>query len=189
MKRDAYLAATEVRSFLSWARPFVTGDRALRHKWSSKRLGSRRFETLVDAYHQYDWPFSVRTNGQSSVSRRRTRDENVAELDRLSLLLRQAANQPNKSAFLDAAVAVVEWGGVRQNRKRLKALEPDALTVVCEDAERLDPPPSDADAPVLPSRSALRGVHVRLAHGCSSTVRRAPHRVRGQHQQGAGRGE
>ena len=142
MKRDAYLAATEVQSFLGWARPFVTGERVLRHKWSSKRRGSTRFETLVEAYDKFEWPFSVRISGQSSVSRR-TRDENVAELDRLSSLLRQAASQLNKCAFLEAAVAVVEWGGVRQNRKKLKALEPDALTVVCEDAARLDPVQAD----------------------------------------------
>ena len=52
MKRDAYLAATEVQLFLSWARPFVTGERPLLHEWSSPKLGWPRFETetLVDAY-------------------------------------------------------------------------------------------------------------------------------------------
>ena len=143
MKRDAYLGATEVKSFLSWAHPFVTGDRVLLHEWCSKKLGSRRFETLVDAYHQYDWPFSVKIPGEQSATCGASLDETVAVLDRLSCLLRQAADQGDGDAFLKAAIGVVEWGGVRQYRKKLKALEPDALTTVCEDAKRLNPDRAD----------------------------------------------
>lgn len=143
MKRDAYLAVAEVQSFLSWARPFVTGERALRHKWSSKRLRSRRFETLGDAYHQYDWPFSCHIPGESEPRQGRCYEETVAVLDDLGQLLQYGYKTGDATRFLKAAIGVVEWGGVRQNRKKLKALEPDALTVVCEDRERLDPARAD----------------------------------------------
>ena len=144
MKRDAYLADTEVHSFLSWARPFVTGDRGLIHEWSG-RWGAFRCRSLFEAYQAFDWPFRVQLPDEANRSCGRSLDDNVAVLDRLSCLLRQAADQGNVQAFVTVATAVVEWGGagVRRNRDRLMMLDPDALTVVRADAARLDPTRAD----------------------------------------------
>ena len=144
MKRDAYLADTEVRSFLRWARPFVTGERAVNHQWHS-RLGAFRCGSLFEAYRAFEWPFRAQLPGESSQFHGRSRDENFALLDRLSSLLRQAVDEGNAEAFVTAAIAVVEWGGagVRQNRIRLEKLGASALTVVRADAARLDPARAD----------------------------------------------
>ncbi len=144
MKREAYLADTEVQSFLSWARPFVTGDRALLHQWSG-RSASFGCGSLLDAYHAFDWRFRVQLPGESSQSSGWTLDQNFAVLGRLSDLLRQAAHRGDAQAFVTAANAVFEWGGagVRQNRFTLATLEPDALTVVLADAARLGPERAD----------------------------------------------
>ena len=144
MKREAYLADTEVRSFLSWARPFVTGDRALLHEWSG-RSASLRCRSLLDAYHAFEWRFRVQLPGESSRSCGRTLGQNFSVLGRLSDLLRQAAARGDAQAFLTVASAVFEWGGagVRRNRFTLATLEPDALTVVLADAARLAPTRAD----------------------------------------------
>ncbi len=144
MKREAYLADTEVQSFLSWARPFVTGDRALLHEWSG-RSATFRCGSLLDAYHAFKWRFRVQLPGESSRSSGWTLDQNFAVLGRVSELLRQAAHRGDAQAFVRAANAVFEWGGagVRRNRFTLATLEPDALTVVLADAARLDPARAD----------------------------------------------
>lgn len=137
MRREAYLADTEVQSFLSWARPFVTGDRALLHEWSG-RSASFRCGSLLGAYQVFEWRFRVRLPGESSPSREWTLDQNLAVLARLSGMLRQAAERDDARAFVTAANAVFEWGGgVRRDRVTLATLEPDPLTVVLADAARL----------------------------------------------------
>ena len=144
MKREPYLADREVQSFLSWARPFVTGDRALIHEWNG-RWGAFRCRSLFEAYQAFDWPFRVQLPDESSKACGRSLDDNFAVLGRLSCLLRQAADEGNAQAFLTAAIAVVEWGGagVRRNRVRLATLGSDALTVVLADTARLDPTRAD----------------------------------------------
>ncbi len=147
MNRDTYLADAEVCAFLGWARPYVTGERAVRHEWDSHRLGSFRCESVFEAYLKFDWPFSEQLPGESTPTRRRSREDNFAALDRLSRGLRQAAKDREAQAFLTAATAVVEWGGagVRRNRVTLEQLGTDTLRVVCEDAARLDPARADLD--------------------------------------------
>ena len=146
MKRDAYLAEPEVRSFLKWARPFVTGDRELIHGWSGKR-GAFGCRSLFEAYRQFEWAFRVQLPGESNTSCGRSLDDNFAVLGRLSRLLREARDQGNAPAFLTAAIAVVEWGGagVRRNRVRLGSLGAEALATIRADADRLDPARADLD--------------------------------------------
>ena len=146
MRREAYLADAEVQSFLSWARPFTTGDRALRHEWSG-RSASFRGESLLDAYRAFEWRFRVQLPGESRTSCGRTLDQNFAVLGRLSRLLRQSADREDAQAFEAAANAVFEWGGagVRRNRFTLATLEPNALTIVLADAARLAPARADLD--------------------------------------------
>ena len=63
MNRDSYLGDPHVRAFVDWAAPLVSGERALKHQWESRRWGSWSCETLFDAYRGYDWPFSCRLPG------------------------------------------------------------------------------------------------------------------------------
>ena len=70
MQRATYLVDPHVRSFLAWAAPLVSGTRPLRQHWHSPKWGSRSFETLVDAYRAYDWPFTCVLPGDSTPRRR-----------------------------------------------------------------------------------------------------------------------
>ena len=145
MKRETWLADQEVRSFLDWARLFVTGERALKHEWASlsPRWGAFGCQSLFEAYSKFDWPFSVRMPGELERRKGSSPDRNFAVLDSLSSLLRQAADQGSATEFLKVAIAVVDWGGVRRNRARLKKLGADALAVVLADAARLNPASAD----------------------------------------------
>ena len=147
MNRDTYLTDAEVRAFLSWARPYVAGERAVRHQWDGRRLGAFCCESVFEAYQKFEWPFSEQLPGESTRTLRRSREDNFAALDRLSRGLRQAAKDEDARAFLTAAIAVVEWGGagVRRNRVRLGSLGAEALATIRADADRLDPARADLD--------------------------------------------
>ena len=58
-------------------------------------------------------------------------------------MLRDSAERGDADTFLDAAIAVVEWGGVRRNKVRLNALGKTALPTICAAAEQLDPERAD----------------------------------------------
>ena len=143
MNREAYLGDAHVRGFVDWAAPLVSGARPLRHRWSSKRLGSWSFETLADAYRRYDWPFSCHVPGESGPRRGRSYAETVTVLDALGGLLRSSEKRGDAAGFLEAAVAVLEWGRVRRGERRLRALGDRAMEELTATARLLDPTGAD----------------------------------------------
>ena len=143
MKKAEYLNDPHVRGFLDWAAPLAAGTRPLRHRWQSPRWGSWSCETLFGAYRAYDWPFSCVPPGDSVPRRGRSYLDTVALLDELSEQLRGSAGEKDAPRFLEAAVAVVQWGGVRQNERRLRALGDDALPRLTAAARLLDPAEAD----------------------------------------------
>ena len=112
MNHDAYLRDPHVLDFLEWAAPLVSGKRPLQHRWDSPRWGSWSCESLLDAYGQYDWPFSCRLPGDPAPRCGRSYGETVELLDALKQALRRSAEEKDANRFLDAAVAVLEWGRV-----------------------------------------------------------------------------
>jgi hypothetical protein len=143
MDRDAYLRDDHVRAFLAWATRFITGDRPLRQEWVSPRWGTWSCNTVLDAYHLFDWPFSVTVPGDPQPTQGRSFAENAAVLDRLSLLLRLRADQEDSDMFLAVALAVVEWGRVQRNAVRLNQLGANALPTILAAAEQLNPATAD----------------------------------------------
>lgn len=100
---------------------------------------------MFDAYMAYDWPFTVTLPGEPMPRRGRSYSESVAVLDLLSAMLRRSADTEDAKSFLDAAIAVVQWGGVRGNEARLLALGASALPVLGTAARQLDPTIADLD--------------------------------------------
>ena len=143
MNRDAYLRDPHVRDFVAWAVPLVSGKRPLRHHWESRRLGSWSFERLVGAYRRYDWPFRCSLPGDSAPRRGRTYADTVEVLDDLGELLRRSEKEGDAACFLEAAVAVLEWGRVRRGERRLRALGDEALPALAATARLLDPATAD----------------------------------------------
>ena len=143
MDREAYLRDPRVLDFVDWAAPLVSGERPLRHRWSSKRLGSWSFETLADAYRQYDWPFGCRVPGEPGLREGRSYDDTLAVLDALRQRLRDSERLNDASGFLEAAVAVLEWGKVRRGEPRLRALGDRAMGELTAAARLLDPAGAD----------------------------------------------
>ena len=143
MNHDAYLRDPHVRDFVAWATPLVSGERPLRHHWESPRLGSWSFERLVDAYSRYDWPFRCSLPGASATRRGRTYADTVEVLDDLGELLRHSEKEGDAACFLEAAVAVLEWGRVRRGERRLRALGDEALPALAATARLLDPATAD----------------------------------------------
>ena len=116
MKRAAYLDDPHVCDFLDWAPPLVAGTRPFRHRWHSRKWGSWSCETLFDAFCKYEWRFKVDVPGRGEC-RGRSYADTVWVLDELSQQLRRSADSGDTTRFLEAAVAVVRWGGagVKQN--------------------------------------------------------------------------
>lgn len=145
MNRTAYENDPQVRSFLDWAAPLITGERPLHHAWNSPKWGLRTFETVHGAFVAYDWPFSVTLPGESEPRRGRSYDDTIAVLSDLTDALRTSAANEDAGTFLEAAIAVVRWGGVRRNEMRLRELGANALPDLGAAAEQLRPTVADLD--------------------------------------------
>jgi len=145
MNRTAYENDPHVRSFLDWAAPLIAGERPLHHSWNSPRWGRRTFETVYGAFVAYDWPFAVTLPGESSPRRGRSYDDSIAVLDELSAVLQTSAANEDAGTFLEAAIAVIRWGGVRRNERRLRELGANALPDLRSAAQQLDPTIANLD--------------------------------------------
>ena len=167
MKKAQYLDDPHVRGFLDWAAPLARGTRPLRHGWQSPRWGSWSCETLFGAYRAYDWPFWRVLPGDSVRRRRSSYRDTVAVLDALSQQLRESAGEKDATRFLEAAVAVVQWGGVRQNERQLRALGDDALPRLTAAARLLDPAEADLRrlSDVRPMTSGFSKIYSLLVDG------------------------
>ena len=167
MKKAQYLDDPHVRGFLDWAAPLARGTRPLRHGWQSPRWGSWSCETLFGAYRAYDWPFWRVLPGDSVRRRSSSYRDTVAVLDALSQQLRESAGEKDATRFLEAAVAVVQWGGVRQNERQLRALGDDALPRLTAAARLLDPAEADLRrlSDVRPMTSGFSKIYSLLVDG------------------------
>ncbi len=145
MNRSTYQNHCQVRAFIAWATPLASGERLLSHGWDSPKWGKWSCESLFDAYLRFKWRFSVTLPGESHVTEGWSFDENVNVLDRLKRMLRENADKGDTNNFLKAAIAVVQWGGVYRNIRRLRDLGQGALSQLCAAAEQLDPKSADTE--------------------------------------------
>ena len=144
MDRAAYLSDADVRAFLDWAEPIVTQKWRIDHSWTSPKWGTRCFETLFDAYKGYEWKFRVNLPDHG-MCEGESYEDSVRVLDALRRQLRENAERGDTDGFLEAAIAVVEWGGVRRNRQRLRDLGDEVLPRLTANARLLDPDTADLD--------------------------------------------
>ena len=167
MKRAEYLRVPHVARFLDWAAPLVTGTRPLRHGWHSPKWGEWSCETLFEAFEAFDWPFRVCLPGASTTSSGRSYRDTVALLDELSQELRVSAEGNDGARFLAAAVAVVQWGQVRQNTAQLCTLGDQALPRLIQSARLLNPNEADLHrlSDVRPLNSGFSKIYSLLVDG------------------------
>ena len=128
MNRSTYLAHPDVRAFIDWAAPLVTGKRKLMHSWHSPKLGRFSCQSIWAAYQSYSW------NGQGF-------DEMVECLGEYGHVLR---NTDDGDRFLSTAKEVMKWGGIN-NEKGLSRLGNQALPVLRNNAIMLDPKRAETD--------------------------------------------
>ena len=167
MKRAAYLDDPHVRSFLDWAAPLASGDRPLRHRWHSPKWGSWSCETLFGAYRAYDWRFTCVLPGDSVPHRGRSYQDTVDVLDALKQQLRDSADRNDATGFLEATIAVAQWGQVPQSKRQLRALGDDALAKLTAAARLLDPAVADLRclSDVQPMTSGFSKIYSLLVDG------------------------
>ena len=167
MKRAAYLDDPHVRSFLDWAAPLASGTRPLRHRWHSPKWGSWSCETLFGAYRAYDWRFTCVLPGDSVPRRGRSYQDTVDVLDELKRQLGDSADRNDATRFLEAAIAVAQWGQVPQSKRQLRALGDDALPKLTAAARLLDPAVADLRcfSDVQPMTSGFSKIYSLLVDG------------------------
>jgi len=145
MNRSTYRNQLHVRSFIAWAAPIVRGERPLSHRWHSAKFGGWSCKSIFDAYCCFDWRYSVRLPGDSHKISGCSFDENANVLSRLQHILRDSAATGDTDSFLEAAIAVVQWGGVYRNTGRLRDLGQGALSQFCVASKQLDPTSADTE--------------------------------------------
>lgn len=146
MNRAAFLGNPDVASFVDWAEPLVSGERALVHGWRSPKWGSWGCASLPGAYENFQWRFTVTMPGRAVASRGRSRQENEDALSHLRRSMRLSADAEDAAAFLNACLAVVAWGGVQLNGKRLRELGSAALPTLMSNAGLLAPQTANLEA-------------------------------------------
>ncbi len=139
MDARAYEQDVSVRDFLAWARPLVTGERPLRHQWSSPKHGMWRFETMFEAYQRYDWKFSAQVPGNGERIRGHTFADTLEAFDRLGERLREGLARQDADAFAEAVVAVLDWGGIRAGIRKVRRERATLMPAVLGAAEQLAP--------------------------------------------------
>lgn len=168
MNRSSYQSHPQVVAFIAWASTLIEGGRPFHHRWCSKGFGEWSCESVFDAYLSYEWRFSVRLPGESHLTEGRSFDQNVETLDRLKDLLRECATRSDSADFLEAAKAVVLWGGVGVgNVKRLDHLGEQALSCLRAAAEQLDPRSADTGrlSSVIDMNSGFSKIYSLLVDG------------------------
>ena len=167
MNRSTYQSQSHVRSFTEWACPIVRGERALSHGWRGTRFGEWSCKSVSDAYYRFAWRYSVRLPGQSHKTTGCSFAENAAVLHRLGYILRESAATGDADRFLDAAIAVVQWGGVYRNAERLRELGRVGLARFYEASRQLDPTSADTEdlAKILDMNSGFSKIYSLLVDG------------------------
>ena len=112
--------------------------------------------------------------------RGRSYADTVWVLDELSQQLQRSADSGDATRFLEAAVAVVHWGGagVKQNEGKLRTLGDKALPLLTANARLLDPDAADLCglSGVRPMNSGFSKLYSLLVDGFRSTTAASPAR-------------
>ena len=116
MNRVEYLHHSNVRAFIGWLTPFVTGELRMQHESGERGAKGRPYGSLYEAYER----FSVRSP------------------DDLRRRIRAAVCSNDNEQFLDTAIEVRKWGGINRH-VGLKCLGCKALETLSANARRLDP--------------------------------------------------
>ena len=130
--RNGYLRDPAVERFVEWLRPRVRGDVPFSHEyWMLKSRRRWRCDSLRDAFENYEW------RGRGFAANQET-------LERFAADLRRAARDDDRDGFVEAAVAVLRWGGVTgRNERTLRDLGGAALPEFLADRRLLDPSRAD----------------------------------------------
>ena len=137
MNRSEYLRDASVQAFIDWMRPHVRGDCRFQHGFTMlKPHRAWSCKSIWEAYENYWWPLPGRNTGSFEA--------NQGELDRLAADVRRACDGDDRNGFLEAAGAILRWGGVmNSNADTLRDLGGTALSVFREASALLDPPHAD----------------------------------------------
>ncbi|MDA1196063.1 MAG: hypothetical protein O2894_12905 [Planctomycetota bacterium] len=143
MKRDGYLAAPAVRRFLGWLEPRLCTPGSLPHSYTRPRAAPWNCSCLFEAYERYEWGFKTTPPGGRLMTGT-TFAKNRDALQELRGSLQRAVDSADAELFLDAAEAVLRWGGaLPHNGARLRALGAEALPLFVRACRQLDPASAD----------------------------------------------
>ena len=137
MKRDQYLADSEVSRFVDWARHLVRGELPLEHSYTHKGNGREfEFATLYQAYEKYDWPNSA--TGPSFDDTIEVFESYRQRFGAVGIITTVAGQRE----FLAIAQEVVKWGGINLPalNDKWRQMEPKELqALIAEIKHKLDP--------------------------------------------------
>lgn len=109
MTKTDFLADSHIRGLSDWIADRFDGGSNWRHTYVSRKSGARwTFDSLADAFRQYEW------NGQPWLA-------NFSELATYRRHLREAVADSDGDAAFGACEAVLLWGGVWPNNRQTLA--------------------------------------------------------------------
>lgn len=136
MNETEYMSSKAVIEFRDWISAIVLGgDQRFSHSYRSEGRGRSTiqkewtFNSLLDAYDQYDWPFSFLDARDSCTVRGSSFADSRRVLEELQSSLRLAVEERDNDKCYTICVMILDWGKVlgsskKGNKKKLDSLKP-----------------------------------------------------------------
>ena len=140
MNKYEYLNNENVKGFINWVIPRISGEIEFFHQYVNQRnKSSWDCRSIYNAFENYNWKFSCNIPHIGKVSGS-TFEESENALRTIEKGMRLSIQKENAPELLDYSTAVLEWGGVkRSNYDKLKNMGNNILPFFQNAIEKLNP--------------------------------------------------
>ncbi|WP_199052028.1 hypothetical protein [Aquitalea sp. ASV15] len=132
MRKNQYLADSDVADFAIWLSSEITKPK-LTHRYEKSNGSLVEFNSLADAFKQYEWPFRF-TGPENKEFKGKSYKDSEQALAYLAKHLRLALHAGNDNEVCEWACRIMKWGGVSHGnaswlRNNVNGLADEILTV------------------------------------------------------------
>jgi hypothetical protein len=132
VRKDQYLSDSDVIEFVVWFSSEITEPK-LTHCYEKSNGSIVKFNSLIDAFKQYEWPFRFTGPGNKEFKGKSYKESEQA-LSYLENNLRLALDAGNDNETCEWACRIMKWGGVTNGnaswlRDHVNGLATEILTV------------------------------------------------------------
>lgn len=140
MKKMEYLLSNDVKGFIEWMLPRISGREKFEHSYVMLKNNKQwRCNSIYDAYLKYDWNFSCTMPNGTKVWGH-SFSESKQLLSKIKKEMKNAIKYEDSKKLLAYSKTLLEWGGVvRSNYEKLEKMGPSIVSYYRAVSTFLDP--------------------------------------------------